>query len=370
MGGAALLCLGVIMDRRFARLAVIWALALLTVWVGYHTVYLPMTVQEPRLVMPRGDLADSERAAVELFNQISPSVAAIFTEYDGNGIGARVGTGSGFVWDGYGHIVTNNHVVEGATQIAVRLDSDKLLPAELVGTAPDYDLAVLRLPAPPSGLQPIAIGSSHDLAVGQTAFAIGNPFGLNRTLTQGIVSAVDRTLPTGANRLEVRGVIQTDAAVNPGNSGGPLLDSAGRLIGVNTAIVSGSGSNAGIGFAVPVDVVNRVIPQLIRDGRMPRHGIGITVWAENASARLEVPGVIVASVVEDSPAERAGLRGVDMRLGRLGDVITHVNGNRVRTVPELATELAEIDIGERALITVLRDGAEVTVEVTVTDIEG
>jgi 2-alkenal reductase len=203
--------------------------------------------------------------------------------------------------------------------------------------------------------------------VGQITFAIGSPYGLNRTLTMGVISALDRTLPSGANR-EIRGVIQTDAAINPGNSGGPLLDSAGRLIGVNTAIVSRSGAFAGIGFAVPVDIVNRVVPQLIKEGRVPRPGIGITALPEELAAQIAVRGVVVAGVVPGSPAAKAGLEGIDEQAGRLGDIITRVNGERVLTVADLATELSEVGIGNEVKLTVIRNGEERTVTVTVTDI--
>jgi 2-alkenal reductase len=218
---------------------------------------------QPRTVEPRGDLANFEQATINIFNNASPSVAYIFTENAVRGFfGAREvrqGAGSGFLWDDRGHVVTNFHVIEGAQRIQVRMIDGKALEATYVGGSRDYDLAVIRLRNPPAEILPIPIGSSSDLKVGQAVFAIGNPFGLSRSLTTGVISALNRRLPTAAGR-EVVGVIQTDAAINPGNSGGPLIDSAGRLIGVNTAIISRSGSSAGIGFAVPVDVVNQVVP--------------------------------------------------------------------------------------------------------------
>jgi 2-alkenal reductase len=320
--------------------------------------------EEPRPVLARGELADFERNSTEVFAARAPAVALVLTAR-----GPRaVGTGSGFVWDAAGHVVTNNHVVEGAREVLVRLDGERPIAARVIGTAPDYDLAVLRPQAPLGAIPPIPLGRSAELAVGQTVYAIGNPFGLSRSMSSGIVSALDRHLPVASGR-EIRGVIQTDAAINPGNSGGPLLDTAGRLIGVNTAIYSETGSFAGVGFAVPVDVVNEVVPQLIRHGRAPRPGIGIAALDEAEAAGLDVPGIVVARVVPGSAADRAGLRGIDPAAGLIGDVITHVNGRPVRTVAELALALTEAGIGNEVELTVLRAGAErATVRVTVTDI--
>ncbi len=355
------------------RALMIWALIVATVWVGDQLFRdLVLTGDAPRPVTARGSLADFERQNIEIFETVSPSVAYIFIEVEqrdflGFSRESGRGTGSGFIWDGAGHVVTNHHVVENASRVAVRLDSGEAIRATVVGAAPDYDLAVLRLQAPRSGLTPISIGSSADLRVGQGVLAIGNPYGLTRTLTTGIISALDRRLPTDSGR-EIAGMIQTDAAINPGNSGGPLLDSAGRLIGVNTAIISGSGASAGIGFAVPVDVVNHIVPQIIKHGKAPRPGIGIATASEEAAARLGVDGIIVVRVVPGSSAEQAGLKGVDRRARRLGDIITHVNGNPVRTVAELAAELQKAGIGNTVDLNLVRDGGEATVTVTVMDI--
>jgi len=360
------------MTGRFMRIVVLWLLLLATFWMGerfVRTVFL--TASEPRAVTPRGSLAESEFNTVQLFESIAPSVVYIMTESRQRGpLGLDsgiVGTGSGIVWDAAGHIVTNHHVIVGADRILIRIDDTETVPARLVGVAPDYDLAVLRLVGGRLSPQPIPVGTSEDLKVGQGAFAIGNPFGLHRTLTTGVISALDRHLPTQSNR-EIRGVIQTDAAINPGNSGGPLLDSAGRLIGVNTAIVSGSGAFAGIGFAVPVEVVNRVVPDLITKGRVERPGIGIIALPEQIAARFDIKGVVVDQVVPGSSAEAAGLQGVDRRTGRLGDVITHVAGQEVKTVADLAAVLQEIGIGNRVELTVVRGGQERTVSVEVMDI--
>jgi 2-alkenal reductase len=276
-------------------------------------------------------------------------------------------TGTGFVWDVAGHVVTNNHVVQNAGPIAVRLASGELASAELVGAAPNYDLAVLRLGRMRNPPPAIAIGTSQDLKVGQFAFAIGNPFGLDQTLTTGVISALQRQLPTGQGR-ELANVIQTDAPINPGNSGGPLLDSAGRVIGVNTAIFSPSGASAGIGFAIPIDVVNRVVPELIRNGRMPSPGIGIIVGPEAVAARLGVSGVPIVRTMPGSPAAQAGLRGMDPTTGEFGDVIVGVNSKPVRRLSDLLAELERAGIGSAVELDVLRRGRRERVRVTVADV--
>jgi 2-alkenal reductase len=307
---------------------------------------------------------------IALFEKVSPSVVHVFVRagdqfmQQEEGAGA---SGTGFIWDAAGHIVTNNHVVQGGRPVVIRLATGDILSAEVAGAAPNYDLAVLRLGSPRNLPPPIAIGSSADLKVGQAVFAIGNPFGLDQTLTTGVVSALQRRLPTSGGR-EISDVIQTDAAINPGNSGGPLLDSAGRLIGVNTAIYSPSGAFAGIGFAIPVDVVNRVVPQLIRDGRMPNPGIGIVAAQEAAAARLGVEGVVIVRIVPGSPAERAGLRGVDPRSGEVGDIIVGVNGLPVRRLSDLTAELERTGPGKPARLTVQRGGRQTTMQVDVIDL--
>ncbi|TXM87553.1 trypsin-like peptidase domain-containing protein, partial [Methylobacterium sp. WL116] len=319
------------MPDRFARLVLAAILVLLALFVAqpYVTAFL-FSREVPRAVTARGDLAPAEATTVALFERASPSVVHVFAQGAARGAdlmslddeseqgqeGGRSGntqTGTGFVWDAGGHVVTNNHVVQAAIQsggsISVRLSSGEVVSATVVGAAPAYDLAVLRLGRVAKAPPPLAIGTSADLKVGQSTFAIGNPFGLDHTLTTGVISALQRRLPTSEGR-ELSGVIQTDAAINPGNSGGPLLDSAGRLIGVNTAIFSPSGASAGIGFAVPVDVVNRVVPDLIRNGRVRNPGIGIIAGQEATAARLGIDGVVVLRVLRGSPAAGAGLRGV------------------------------------------------------------
>jgi 2-alkenal reductase len=316
---------------------------------------------EPRAVTPRGPLLESERNLVGLFENAAPSVAYITTErLEQNFFFAEVaqGAGSGFVWDNQGHVVTNFHVIQNARKVLVQLETGKdAVSAEFVGGAPEYDLAVVKLKTVPPGVKPIPLGTSRDLKIGQSVIAIGNPFGLQRTLTTGIISALDRYLPT-QNYAEIAGVIQTDAAINPGNSGGPLLDSAGRLIGVNTAIRSASGSSAGVGFAIPVDIVNRIVPQLIARGEASSPGIGIGAVNPALVARNGIKGVVIREVRRNTPAAQAGLVPLSERTGKLGDIITAVNGRNVDTLSTFIAELDRAGIGNVAEFTVVRDGRE------------
>lgn len=326
----------------------------------------------PRAITPRGGLADIERTSIDLFERVSPSVVQVVArpgkldamQPDPDG---QDQSGTGFIWDDAGHIITNEHVVHGTDQVAVRLSTGRVLRARIVGAAPNYDIAVLRVDDTRGLPPPLPIGSSDDLRVGQLVFAIGNPFGLDQSLTTGIISALKRRLPTQGGR-EITNVIQTDAAINPGNSGGPLLDSAGRVIGVNTAILSPSGTNAGIGFAVPIDTVNRVAPQIIGRGYVATPGIGIVSASEDAATRAGVEGVVIARTVPGSAAERAGLRGIDPTGRKLGDVIVGVNGKPVRRLPDLAEELERVGVGNKATLQIKRDGRDMTVEVDVIDI--
>jgi S1-C subfamily serine protease len=327
----------------------------------------------PRPVQARGALADAERTGIEIFERVAPSVVQVVARgaspsaagLDEEGGGLQSGTG--FVWDRSGYVVTNSHVVAGTSEIVVRLASGQVVPAARVGAAESYDLAVLRLEAGRQLSRAVEIGTSSDLRVGQWAFAIGNPFGLDQSLTTGVISALKRRLPTSAGR-EIGNVIQTDAAINPGNSGGPLLDSAGRVIGVNTAIYSPSGANAGIGFAIPVDVVNRVVPELIRNGRVPTPGIGIVAANEALAARAGAEGVIVVRTAPGSPAARAGLRGVDPTTGALGDVIVAVDGQPVRRLADLTDRLEQVGVGKTVELSVKRGGSTTSVQLPVADI--
>ncbi len=325
----------------------------------------------PREVTPRGSLADFEKTTIDIFNTAAPSVVYIFTENATGGLfrpgSAPQGAGSGFLWDTYGHIVTNFHVIEGARRIKVRLENGEAVEATYVGGSPGHDLAVIRLRKSVSNIQPLPIGTSSNLQVGQTVLAIGNPFGLARTLTTGVVSALDRRLPTSAGR-EVVGAIQTDAAINPGNSGGPLIDTAGRLIGVNTAIISRSGSSSGIGFAVPVDVVNQVVPLLISNGKVPRPGIGIVILKQEVAASLGITGLVIERVTPGSPAQRAGLRGVDYNNRIIGDVIVGIDGNTVTDISDYVRHLQNSKIGQSVTLDVLRGNEVIQVSVALIDV--
>jgi len=362
------------MGDRLTKIVVVALLVVLAVYVGQPYVdRLLFSASAPRAVEPRGNLSDLERSTIALFERDSPSVvqvvarAAALETSPSEGEGGQAQSGTGFVWDAAGHVVTNNHVVEGTETVAVRFASGRVSRATIVGTAPNYDLAVLRVSDTKSLPPPIAIGTSEDLKVGQSVFAIGNPFGLDQSLTTGIISALKRRLPTAGGR-EISNVIQTDAAINPGNSGGPLLDSAGRVIGVNTAIISPSGTSAGIGFAIPIDIVNRVVPEIIRKGYVPTPGIGIVAANEEAATRAGVEGVVVVRTVPGSSAERAGLRGIDPNARTLGDVIVGVNGKPVHRLPDLTEELERIGVGKRITLAIKREGRDVSVEVEVVDI--
>jgi 2-alkenal reductase len=360
------------MRSRSARIAVIWALALLTLWLGerFYRNYL-WKADPPHIVNAAGKLSEWEKSNIDLFLQAAPSVVSITTEQlrVNPFMGAQVaeGAGSGFIWDTAGHVVTNFHVIEGANVVFVQLHAGNPVRARVVGGARQYDIAVVKLSDVPAGLRPLPVGSSKTLQVGQATYAIGNPFGLQRTLTTGIVSALERRLPTAQGR-EVRGVIQTDAAINPGNSGGPLLDSSGRLIGVNTAILSESGSSAGIGFSIPVDLVSRVVPEIIKIGRAPRPGLGIIAADERIAAQLGIKGVVVLGVGRGSPAERAGLRPFRRDSAEPGDIIVAVDGKPTATLADLAQALEDAGIGKEVTLQVKRGNTEREEKVRVVDL--
>ncbi|MEO1575595.1 MAG: trypsin-like peptidase domain-containing protein [Pseudomonadota bacterium] len=345
----------------------------LIVWQFLGTGERPAT-PEPRTVTARGNLAADEQAIIELFERASPSVVYISTsrrvvDYWRRDVrNVPQGTGSGFIWDEQGHVVTNYHVIEGASQADVRLNDGRTYDAALVGASPMHDLAVLRINVPIDRPPAVPVGSSGDLRVGQKVFAIGNPFGLDYTLTSGLVSALDRTL-SGGSGAPIRHLIQTDAAINPGNSGGPLLDSAGRLIGINTAIYSPSGASAGIGFAVPVDTVNRVVPQLIAEGEYRGPSLGVELdeaMNRRFARRLGYEGVIILGVEPDSGAQAAGLRGTSRdRRGSilLGDIITAIDGTPVNRVQDITQILDDRRIGDTVALNIIRGGREQTVAV-------
>jgi S1-C subfamily serine protease len=329
---------------------------------------------QPRPITPRGDLSEEEKSTIAIFKQSNPSVVFITTlgEVDNNFGEAtsevRQGTGSGIIWDDAGDIVTNFHVVQDANSAQVTLWDHSSYPAQLVGVARDNDLAVVRINAPKEKLHPIPIGKSSDLQVGQKTFAIGDPFGLDQSLTTGIISALGRTMNSVVN-TPIEDVIQTQAPINPGNSGGPLLDSAGRLIGVNTAILSPSGVNAGIGFAIPVDQVNRIVPQLIASGRVTRPALGVQFAqpiSQEIPQELGVSGVLIVGVRPNTPAAAAGLRGTTRRADgtiALGDIIQKVDGYPISDPNQLFARLERYKPGDTVKLTIWRDGSESEVSV-------
>ncbi len=331
---------------------------------------------EPRAITARGDLAEDEKNTIEIFRNTSPSVVYITSIalrrslFSLNAVEIPAGTGSGFVWDDEGRVVTNYHVISDANRIQVTMADQSTHKAVLIGAEPDKDLAVLQVSAPERLLRPIPIGAAGDLLVGQKVFAIGNPFGLDQTITSGIISALNREITAITGRT-IRGVIQTDAAINPGNSGGPLLDSAGRLIGVNTAIYSPSGAYAGIGFAVPVEEVNRVIPELIRHGRLIKPGIGATLVDERVARQLGIDGILIREVEAGGPAERAGLQPTRQHLGEivLGDIIVEVAGTRVHTYDDIRTVLESYRVGDTVELTCIREGRSFTTSVELTAVQ-
>jgi len=335
------------------------------------------TPAPPRAVTPRGPLMADELNNIAVFRAASPSVVnitALGLERDlfsRNVQQVPQGTGTGFVWDTAGHLVTNYHVIQDAAGARVTLSDQSSYKAELVGAFPDRDLAVLKIVAPAAKLKPLPVGSSRDLQVGQQVYAIGNPFGLDQTLTTGIVSALNREIESVTRRV-IRGAIQTDAAINPGNSGGPLLDSAGRLIGVNTAIFSPSGASAGIGFAIPVDEVNRIVPRLIRDGRMVRPALGVTGGGAEINRALGLPkGVPLVRIQRGGPAAKAGLKAFARGDGGIvqGDVITAINDEPIEDADDMLNALEKLNPGDSATLTLWRAGATRRVSVVLSESE-
>jgi len=345
----------------------VWAAVFAFVWFlmkppGPSTLTDPS--YEARAVAPRADLGSDEQTTIDVFQRVSPSVVFISSsELRRNMFSLNVfeiprGAGSGFVYDRDGHIVTNLHVIQEGSRVTVTLSDQSEYEAELVGGTFDKDIAVVKINAPPEKLVPIPLGTSNNLQVGQKVLAIGNPFGFDQTLTTGVVSALGREITSLSGR-PIHDVIQTDAAINPGNSGGPLLDSAGRVIGVNTQIASPTGANTGIGFAVPVDIVNRVVPQIIKYGRVIRPGLGVKPASDGIARRLGIrAGVLLAEVSEGSSAERAGLRGTIVRGSRiqqLGDIITHIDDKPVPDTNTLLDILDQYQIGDEVTVTFIRN---------------
>ena len=322
------------------------------------SVVVPATSLGP---LPEG-LGPDEKRDIDVFRRARVSVVFItnlavrrnLLSFDVQQI--PQGSGSGFIWDQEGHVVTNFHVIQESQALAVTLSDQSEFEAKVVGAAPDKDIAVLRIVAPKEKLVPLAQGRSQGLLAGQRVLAVGNPFGLDQTLTVGVVSALGRELKSPSGR-RIRDVIQTDAAINPGNSGGPLLDSSGRLIGMNTAIFSPSGAFAGIGFAVPVDTVARLVPQLISKGRLAQAGIGVTLIPVQYNAQLSIDGVAIGEVVEGSPADKAGIQGAQMLRGRrvlLGDRILAVDGTAVKNEDDVRDAFEAAGVGKAVTLTIAR----------------
>lgn len=338
-----------------------------------------LLARSPTAAAPLDGLFMDEANTVSLFKRCAPSVVHIRTSavarapFSQDATEIPQGAGTGIVWDGEGHIITNFHVIKEAQRAKVTLADNSTWEATLLGYDQDKDLAVLKITDPatkraPPGLQPIALGSSAGLQVGQRSFAIGNPFGLDQTLTTGVVSGVGRDIQSITGRT-IRDVVQTDAAINPGNSGGPLLDSRGRLIGVNTVIYSPSGASAGVGFAIPVDTVRRVVNMLIRNrGVVVRAGLGVRCAADAQARQLGLPGVLVIDVSAGSAAAKAGVRGTarSERDGTLllGDVIVAVGSLKTAAVEDLLAAVEEREPGDAVELTLLRDGRQRTVKVT------
>ncbi len=302
----------------------------------------PVSDNEDRPVLTKrisdadANLNDDELAVIELFEDAAPSVVFITTSttrqsyYSMDVTEIPKGSGTGFMWDDEGHIVTNYHVLDGGNKFTVMLSDQTSYSAEIVGLAPEKDLAVLKISAPEGKIKTLPLSKSSNLKVGQSAYAIGNPFGFDQTLTTGVISALGREI-TAANGRTIYDVIQTDAAINPGNSGGPLLNSSGKLIGVNTAIFSPSGAYSGIGFSIPVDVVKLIVPDLIAYGRVNRPVIGIELMNENY---VNAEGAMISKVLKNSPAYKAGLQGISRaRNGQYlaGDIITSIDDNVIKS---------------------------------------
>jgi S1-C subfamily serine protease len=332
----------------------------------------PPGAAPPREITPRGDLAEDEKSTIEIFRKASPSVVHVTSlQHRRDRLNLNVheipeGSGTGFLYDEVGHVVTNYHVIRGAQAARVTLADNSTWDARLVGYEANKDLAVLRIDAPRERLRKIDIGESSNLQVGQKVFAIGSPFGLDQTLTTGVISGLGREITSIGGR-PIEGVIQTDAAINPGNSGGPLLDSAGRLIGVNTMIVSPSGAFAGIGFAVPVDIVNQNVPELIQHGRILRATLGVRVFEDWLARRLGIrSGALVQNVHRGSGAAAAGIKPTyidDDGDIELGDVIVEIGGRAIKASGDIAKAMDGHKPGEQLPVVVLRDGKRITLTV-------
>lgn len=325
------------------------------------------------VVTPRRKLQTDELTTVNLFRENTPSVVYITNlavrqdAFTLDVLEVPQGSGSGFIWDGKGHIVTNYHVIRGASDLRVTLGDQSVYEAKVIGYDQDKDVAVLGIDAPKDKLRPVPVGSSRDLLVGQKVYAIGNPFGLDHTLTTGVISGLGREINSAATGRPILDVIQTDAAINPGNSGGPLLDSSGFLIGINTAIYSPSGASAGVGFSIPVDTVSGIVDQLVKYGKITRPILGIRFAPDQSVEQLGFTGVLVLDAAPDGPAGKAGLRPTKRdAYGRLvlGDIITTVNGQKVNNGSDLYKILDRCKVGDKVMVEVLRGDQKENVLVT------
>jgi S1-C subfamily serine protease len=365
------------LTKILAVLLLLVAGALVFTVIQQRRVAAPTMSIEPRPIAQRPDdkLGADEKATIDVFKQFSRSVVHITSlESHRDRMTLNVteipqGTGSGFIWDQDGHIVTNFHVVQLGNRARVTLNDGSSYPAKIVGTAPDKDIAVLSITAPPAKLLPLPIGKSAELLVGQKVLAIGNPFGLDQTLTTGVISGLGREIKSVTQR-SIFDVIQTDASINPGNSGGPLLDSAGRLIGINTAIYSPSGANAGIGFAVPVDTVNTIVPQLIKHGKLTRPGLGINILSDQFAQQQKLEGVVILSVTPGGAADQAGIAGPRQTQDglELGDIIVKLGSIDVKRSSDLFRALDTHKVGDEVEVTVENRGQRRTVKVTLQEL--
>ena len=368
--------------RRLVPLLVflVAVMLLVQVWTMFFASRGPLAAldptAQPRPIAPAGDLAADEKATINLFKQSSQSVVHINTlalarDFRMNEFEIPRGTGSGFIWDEKGHIVTNFHVARGATQWKVTLADQTTWDAVPIGGSPDVDLAVLRIDAPAEHIRPILVGTSDDLEVGQKVFAIGNPFGLDQTLTTGIISGLGRKIASLSGK-DIEGMIQTDAPINPGNSGGPLLDSRGRLIGMNTAIVSPTGSSVGVGFAIPVDTIQRYVPQILRHGKIVRPDLGAEPIPDAITRQAGLRGVLIGTVKPDGPAARADLKPTRRAITGeilLGDLIVALDGQPIESTDDLFSALDEHQPGDTVKLSIVRNPrttAQAPMEATVT----
>ena len=332
----------------------------------------PVPAPPPIAALGPNAKTEDERNSISVFEAVAPSTVFVTNKRTVVDPFRRAveevpaGTGSGFIWDSKGHVVTNHHVVQGAQALSVTLYDHRTFDATVVGTDSRKDIAVVLLQDPPNNLRPIRVEKGLELSVGQKTLAIGNPFGLDQTLTTGIVSALGRSVP-GDHGVTIRDMVQTDAAINPGNSGGPLLDSSGRLIGMNTMIFSRSGSSAGIGFAVPVSSIARVVPQIIKGGKSEQIGIGVVIDPDQRLERnYRIRGVLILRVAENGPAAKAGLRGTSLSRGGVsfGDIIVGIDSEPVNDYDDLYTILDRHQPGDKVKLTVVRGDQKLQIPIT------